>query len=465
MKLVITFLTCILLLSCKKQLDNSSISIKKNILSIELEQSIDDDFYFYEFRYTDFPIFTQNYQFPRLYKDKIERFKGIPKLDSFQVVTSYFQYSTKLYELYKSNYLNEGDYDNTILNDSLTFLKNPLNYQINAISGFKNTKQIVIVDGNNNNDFSDDRILEFDENFRLNHNNSKEIINKLPVLDFYHKYHIGNQVFNFNRKIQIFPYTNHPHSYLIGEEVDELSNNYTLMMRLKDYYKSNFEISDIKYTVAIQGKNKESLNVIIKPDSIVYDKYDISFQKSFEYYISDTVKLANNYYKIDSISNSFKFLYFTKLDNNKDFKSSEYRFGDQISDYTLSDLSNNKVKLSAIIDNNKKYIFIDFWGTWCAPCLEHLPELKELHNDYSNSINFIGVALDENPSKVNNFIIKNNIDWFNAFVDREDRKGTIISGLKVTAYPTYILLNENFEIIYRGGTSSLKDFKELLRKL
>lgn len=463
MKLIIIFFISILLFSCTKEIDKSSNSTEENILSIKLKQSIDDDFYFYEFRYTDFPIFTQNHKFPRLYKDKFKKFKGIPKLDSFQLVTSYFQYSTKMYELYKNNYLNEGNYDKTILNDSLTFLKKTLDYQINIVTGFKKNKQIVIVDSNNNNDFSDDRVLEFDENFRLNHNNSREIIDKLPILDFYHKYHNGNQVFDFNRKIQIFPYTNHPHSYLIGEEVDELSNNYTLMMRLKDYYRSSFKVSNIKYTVAIQGKNIERLNVIIKPDSIVYDKYDISFQKSFEYYISDTVKLANNYYKIDSISNSFKYLYFTKL--NKNFNPSEYRFGDKISDYTLSDLSGNKTNLSSVIDNNKKYTFIDFWGTWCAPCLEHLPELKELHNDYSSSINFIGVALDENPNKVSEFITKNNIDWFNAFVNREDRKGTIISGLKVTAYPTYILLNENFEIVYRGGTSSLKDFRELLRKL
>ena len=52
---------------------------------------------------------------------------------------------------------------------------------MNVVSGFDKNKQVVIVDANNNNNFSDDTVYKFDKNFRFSHNNNLKIIDTLPI--------------------------------------------------------------------------------------------------------------------------------------------------------------------------------------------------------------------------------------------------------------------------------------------
>jgi thiol-disulfide isomerase/thioredoxin len=47
-------------------------------------------------------------------------------------------------------------------------------------------------------------------------------------------------------------------------------------------------------------------------------------------------------------------------------------------------------------DHRGKVILVNFWATWCGPCVQEVPELKELYNKYKNRADFIlvGVSLD-----------------------------------------------------------------------
>lgn len=48
-------------------------------------------------------------------------------------------------------------------------------------------------------------------------------------------------------------------------------------------------------------------------------------------------------------------------------------------DFEAIDLEGNKVKLS---DYRGKIVFLNFWATWCPPCLEEMPLLQEIHERY-----------------------------------------------------------------------------------
>ena len=50
-------------------------------------------------------------------------------------------------------------------------------------------------------------------------------------------------------------------------------------------------------------------------------------------------------------------------------------------DFTLEDLSGNKVSLKQF---RGQIVFLDFWATWCAPCLFSIPELVELQKSYGD---------------------------------------------------------------------------------
>ncbi|MFT3751399.1 MAG: TlpA disulfide reductase family protein [Paludibacter sp.] len=72
--------------------------------------------------------------------------------------------------------------------------------------------------------------------------------------------------------------------------------------------------------------------------------------------------------------------------------------------------------LEAIIKNNgNKLLVINFWATWCKPCVEELPGFMEVNKMYANNPGFkmILVSLDvakESETKVRPFILKNKIN-------------------------------------------------------
>ncbi len=69
--------------------------------------------------------------------------------------------------------------------------------------------------------------------------------------------------------------------------------------------------------------------------------------------------------------------------------------------FTLSD---NQGKVHRLADYKGKWVLVNFWATWCPPCLEEIPELTALHEDAKLNVAVIGIALDyRNPRQVLEF--------------------------------------------------------------
>ena len=74
-----------------------------------------------------------------------------------------------------------------------------------------------------------------------------------------------------------------------------------------------------------------------------------------------------------------------RLDHGKKF-----RVGSDAPDFSRTSLDGDKVSLS---DYKGKYVLLDFWGSWCAPCRASHPHLKELYEEYSpKGLVLVGVA-------------------------------------------------------------------------
>ncbi len=54
-----------------------------------------------------------------------------------------------------------------------------------------------------------------------------------------------------------------------------------------------------------------------------------------------------------------------------------------------------------------KVVLINFWATWCPPCIAEMPSMQALYNDYKNDIEFVFVSNEENEV-INQFLSKNN---------------------------------------------------------
>ncbi len=110
--------------------------------------------------------------------------------------------------------------------------------------------------------------------------------------------------------------------------------------------------------------------------------------------------------------------------------------------FPIKDIKNEKLSLS------QKYTLIDFWFSYCKPCLLEIPYYKELYEKYKDkNFSIISISTDrtqdiENWKKV---IAKNNITWQNLL----DENGNISKKYSINKFPTNFLLDSEGKIIKR----------------
>lgn len=131
-----------------------------------------------------------------------------------------------------------------------------------------------------------------------------------------------------------------------------------------------------------------------------------------------------------------------------------YKVSDRIRNYSLSSLNDTSKKTPfKKLFQTSDYLLVDFWGSWCQPCLKNLPRLQEMYQrSRRQSLNIIGIACErtDTPSLAINALKKLNVEYDNFFLNTNKRREQkIINDLDVFAYPTYILLNKNLQIVMR----------------
>tara|TARA_B100000795_G_C22596045_1_gene359334 strand:- start:184 stop:744 length:561 start_codon:yes stop_codon:yes gene_type:complete len=108
--------------------------------------------------------------------------------------------------------------------------------------------------------------------------------------------------------------------------------------------------------------------------------------------------------------------------------------------WKLSDLNSNNVDLS---ESKGKVILINFWATWCPPCVAEMPELQELYDQYKGKVDFYFVTND-NPKKINLFLNNKEYD-LPVFRPLEESPNVLAS----KSLPTTYLISKKGEIIMR----------------
>jgi peroxiredoxin len=90
-------------------------------------------------------------------------------------------------------------------------------------------------------------------------------------------------------------------------------------------------------------------------------------------------------------------------------------------------------------DLKGKVVMLDFWGTWCPPCVASVPELRNLYNRYSKeSFVLIGISSDHDDVVWRSFTDRNHMVW----PQYRDRDHRILEMFSIRAFPTYIIIDQ-----------------------
>lgn len=85
-----------------------------------------------------------------------------------------------------------------------------------------------------------------------------------------------------------------------------------------------------------------------------------------------------------------------------------------------------------------KVLVIDFWGTWCSPCVENLPKLAKIRDAFApHGFEVVGIALDE-PEELAAYLKDSPLPWVNVSDD-----GKLKTQFGVKVYPTLFVINQD----------------------
>ncbi len=112
-------------------------------------------------------------------------------------------------------------------------------------------------------------------------------------------------------------------------------------------------------------------------------------------------------------------------------------------DFTLEALNGKEFKLSSL---KKNYIVLDFWGSWCMPCLKGFPKMKEYHKKYKNEVEFISIACNDTKESWKKAVKENKLDWLQ-LINNSDMDLDVSIKYSIKGYPTKIILDKNKKIV------------------
>ncbi len=127
--------------------------------------------------------------------------------------------------------------------------------------------------------------------------------------------------------------------------------------------------------------------------------------------------------------------------------------------FTFENENGNLVSLK---DFRGKYVYLDFWATWCKPCLKSMQVMKQLYPKYKDNVEFISINIDERKKRFDRYLESNTYPWVMLYAGNNEQ---LKADYDIALIPLYYLIDPNGKLIqspaFSPGGGIERTFKQL----
>lgn len=195
---------------------------------------------------------------------------------------------------------------------------------------------------------------------------------------------------------------------------------------VKEKHKSFFDEANRIGDIIVKNQNNGTLTDSLRME---LDKERDKLYEDYDKFMFDFIKknIANPLGEYLFFSQNFSYEQYEDILNNanESFKSKEkvksivdaieqynkVKVGEKYIDFTMKDPKDKEISLSQFAGKDN-VVLVDFWASWCGPCVRELPNLVALYAKYKEKgFEIVGVSLDNDKEKWTNMIKSANMTW------------------------------------------------------
>lgn len=219
---------------------------------------------------------------------------------------------------------------------------------------------------------------------------------------------------------------------------------------LKEKYAKTQEALEAEFYCGSIYNEMRNFDEAIKSFDIVLsqEKMDRNFKARALYFKAKALLAKGDVAKAKETVSELRLIEPRAADSFGQELSGIIRIGTEAPTFNVTDFKGTPVDLSKYKGN---IVVIDFWATWCDPCIQEFPKVKKMYQKFkSKGVQFIGVSLDDDIEDLRGFTKQEDVEWPQIF-DGKRWKGTLPSLYHIQLIPVMVVLDRESKVRYIGG--------------
>lgn len=201
-----------------------------------------------------------------------------------------------------------------------------------------------------------------------------------------------------------------------------------------------------KKLLFIQDENLNNLKVLFVLEKPEFDEKIKNISNKLDEMLANADDLDAEVLKQEQDANKRMLEFFTTNYEKENAMASAFKPGTPSPKFNYPDTSGKNISLD---DLKGKYVYVDVWATWCAPCKREIPYLKELDKEYKDKeIAIVSLSIDkmEHKEKWMTMVKDKNLTGIQIMADK-DWNSDFVTAYNIKGIPRFILIDKEGNIL------------------